>query len=414
MSNHNFKFGLSNKANSNSSLFKRNRMIFYANDSVVFGNINFNFRFRVDQKGREADDTGWDDPDLEWAYDMDRMVMDWKVNKILSLKLGKDRLNWGPLKIGGLLLADYNQGFNMVHQEYKLGPFVLKGLCAQLNSLYNGEINYTGDSAEVLNRFYSASRLEYCQERYGLAVAQSIIYSGINRSFEIQYVLPFYPYYYSQMSNWRYGNSNENIFVGMDYYFWLKKYLKMYGELLIDDFQIHSDAESQSVQNSIAYMLGIEFSCNDKYSGFIEGGQINSFVYNHGIGKRLQYRIENAFIGSPLGPDQRLVWGNFTRKMKLLWDIGLDFWVRRSGERNINYTYVSVFNTRDDSVPYGSVENENAIWLKNNISKFNVSISLEGGWVWYNNMDNKKGNSRNFPFIALSVCGGLKLSADGS
>ncbi|MBD3242878.1 MAG: hypothetical protein GF331_19960 [Chitinivibrionales bacterium] len=396
-----------------------NRLIAWFADSIDFGKIWFNFRIRIDQHGREAGDVGYlSDEGGSFTYDPDRIVMDWRINDHVHLRFGKDRFNWGPLKLGGLLVSDYNQGYNMLWQKYTLGPFVLKGFSTQLNNTpwqEKGDPEIP-DSVTVYKRYFSASRLELYREYWGVALAQAIIYSGENRSFEIPYLLPFYPYHYGQLSVWREGNNNENTYGALDFYAKLiRKQLTLYGEILVDDFQGETDARSQSVQNAIGYMFGAELAVGETWHAFVEGGKINSFVYNHVAGARLRYLNEHSFIGSPLGPDQVLVWGKVGRWLLPAWRLSAMFWVLGSGERSVGYEYDSelLHTTRDDVVPYGTVEWEQLVWLRNELSLFTVGVCLDGGVLRYTNKGHIEREESVTPFVSLTVRAGVRFGGRG-
>jgi len=182
--------------------------------------------------------------------------------------------------------------------------------------------------------------------------------------------------------------SLANSFGGIDFYVnWIDKQIELYGELFIDDIQGDSDSISQSVQNNIAGMGGVRWDFNKGWYGFIEGGQINSFVYNHISGEKLRYQSKNAFIGSPLGPDQRLLWGKFGYRIKPNLSVDMTGWYRQSGERDINYEYTSVHGTRDDPIPYGTAESEGAGWLTAKYRWRGISAEINGGMTHYNNLN---------------------------
>lgn len=327
------------------------------------------------------------------------------------VSIGKDRYNWGPLELGGLMLSDYNMGFVSLYQQYQIGPFALKGIATQLNSTPWSYAN-VGDSSEITHRYFSASRLECYRPRWGLSVSQSIIYSGVGRSFEIPYLIPIFPFHFAQLANWRYGNNGDNTYGGIDFYVnFLEKKLQFYGELFVDDFQVDKDDASQSIQNGLAFMAGFRFEDVWKLYGFVEGGQINSFVYNHVSGYSLRYQIKDAFIGSPLGPDQRLIWGNLG--IKLHPDISLDFtgWWRQSGEKNINYEYPfdDYYGTRDDPIPFGIVKHEISTWLTGKYRWRGFSAELNGGFSRYLNLNHVESIDKTNYFFGLFLKTGIKI-----
>ncbi len=408
LSNHVFKLGISNKTYAT----ERNRMLVYAADSISFEDVQFNFRLRMDQKGMDVADMHWIDSSHSWAYDLDRMVMDLKVNRVLRIKIGKDRFNWGPLRLGGLMLSDYNPGLKMLGQEYTLGDFKLTGLISQLNNVFRTDV-LPPNMVITKKRFYSASRLEYQRSRFGLGLSQSILYSGENQEFELQYLVPFYPFYYGMNTTAHAPGYSDNNMGALDYWIIFRQGIKIYGEILIDEFQIETDAYSQSVQNNYALMQG--FICRLPYGFEIsgEGGRISSFVYNHYGGPSVRYLTGQAFLGSPLGPDQNFLWLQGMFHGNEFWRLSMDFWHRQSGERDIRYDIQTVVNTRHDPVPYGIVEKETAIWLTNSVIKSYLKVKLDAGLLLYQNQDHRLGRNNTQPFVNLSFNSGIVFSKDG-
>jgi hypothetical protein len=400
---------------SNDTAMVDNRMLIHFADSINFDGIDFNFRIRLDAPGDRVRDAGWTSAragaanDPGFVYDADRIVAHYTPNERFKFGFGKDRYNWGQLELSGLLLSDYNEGFTGFYQQYKLGPFVLRGLTAQLNSMVD-----TADASRITQRYFSASRLEYHKPAYGAAVGQSIIYAGVGRSFELQYFLPFYIFHYGQMTDRRgYGNEGQNTKGSIDGYCKVYKLpLEVYGELLIDDFQIHSDSLSRSAQNSVAWMAGLRLKGAGPWFGFVEGGRVSTYTYNHlTLSKR--YLQNDCFIGSPLGPDQELLWGKAGRSFygdTLRVDV--NFWVRRSGERGIEYKITDIFHTKGDPALYGIVEDELSFWSSVSYRRFCVDMELRGGVTAYRNRGNAEAGWAAYPFIGVRVSSGISVSAE--
>jgi hypothetical protein len=269
-----------------------------------------------------------------------------------------------------------------------------------------------------MHRYLSVARLEYRKPAYGAAVGQGILYAGLNRSFELQYFLPFYIFHYGQMTDDHgYKNNGHNTFGSLDGYVKIYKLpLEAYGELLIDDFQGHSDEKSQSVQNAVSWMVGLRLKNAGAWYGFAEGGKISTYTYNHKAWQ-MQYRINECFIGSPLGPDQQLVWGKFGRTFPVIGDTlsaDLNFWLRRSGERHgrdTMYTVTDFYGTRSDPQPYGIVEDELSFWGSVLYRKFSVSAELRGGMTMYTNRGNEKSDMKSYPFFGIFLSSGVSSTA---
>ncbi|MCL2689973.1 MAG: hypothetical protein FWE57_09045 [Chitinispirillia bacterium] len=413
---HNITVQFSNRSYlySKDTSMTKNRWLLHFADSINFHDIDFNFRIRLDYPEDRVKDAGWhsDDPrnDPGFIYDADRIAAYYTPNERFKFGFGKDRHNWGPLELGGLLVSDYNEGFTGFYQQYTLGGFVLRGLTAQLNSMTVG--------SEVMQRYFSAARLEYSKPNYGLAFGQSMLYAGAGRSWEMQFFFPFFIFHYGQMAYERgYYNAGQNSQGSMDGYYKIYKLpVEIYGELFVDDFQGHSDSISQSVQNTVSWMAGLRLKGADPWYGFIEGGKISTYSYNHkDAGKQLMHN--RCFIATPLGPDQQLLWGKFGRRF--LGDMlgaDLNFWLRRSGEWSMRgetlQPYISLNNTRDDKQPFGIVEDELSFWTSVSYRKFFVDTELRGGTTMYRNRGNIESSKwESFPFAGIFLSSGLSVRA---
>lgn len=413
----NFSFQVANRYYiSDDTTLSGNRLMALFADSIRYKFLNINLEGTFDQRALYGYDSDWSDPDepdkaIERStFDLHRCILYLEPAKWIKIGFGKEYYNWGPLELGGLMLSDYNMGFVGLYQQYNIGPFTLRGLATQLNSTPWGYgPDYENTSIE--HRFFSAARLEFFRDRFGFALSQSAIYAGEGRSFELPYLLPFFPFHYAQMSNWRYGNNGDNSYGGIDFYVnFLNKQIELYGELFIDDIQGETDEVSQSVQNNIAGMAGVRWDFTKGWYGFLEGGQINSFVYNHVVGEKLRYQNKNAFIGSPLGPDQQLLWGNVGYRIKPNISVDITGWWRQSGERNIATIYDNVLGTREDDIPYGTVESEISGWITAKYIWKGVLAELNSGVTHTKNLLNEKDKEETIPFVGLYLKTGINLS----
>jgi hypothetical protein len=399
---------------SNDTALVSNRWLLHFADSINFHDVDLNFRIRLDGPGYRVRDAGWTSErageanDPGFVYDADRIVAHYTTpGGRFKFGFGKDRYNWGPLELGGLLLSDYNEGFTGFYQQYQFGTFVLRGMTAQINSL-------TG-SQGITHRYFSAARLEYHKRDYGFAFGQSMLYAGVGRSWDVRYFFPFYIFHYGQMTESHgYGNDGQNSQGSVDGYWKVYRLpLEVYGELLVDDFQAHSDEVSKSVQNCIAWMVGLRLRDAGPWYGFIEGGRVSTYTYNHKVlAKQLVYN--GNFIGSPLGPDQQLLWGQVGRAFHVSDEFlrtDLNFWLRRSGERGIDYRFPDIFNTRGDPQPYGTVEDEVSFWASASYRKFFVDVEARAGATMYRNRGNEELDWVTYPFFGLFLSSGISVRA---
>ena len=395
------------------------RVIAYIGDSIGTRYMNFVVKGFFDNRAVYGQNLDWVKPDIGHAddpikaFDIYKLMLNFTPNEKILIGLGKQYYNWGPSQLGGLLLSDYNMGFTGLYQQYKLWGFTIKGLATQLS----GTDWENRDNTNPEHRFFSAGRIEYYRDLWGMAISQSIIYAGQGRSFEIPYLIPVFPYHYGQIANWRYGNNGENTGGAVDAYanFFDKKW-QIYGELFIDDIQGDNDDKSQSVQNSLAFIAGTKFNIPPITYGFFEAGQINSFVYNHVAGYRMKYLNKSAFIGSPLGPDNQFFWGKIGYEFdKINLKTEIYGWLLRQGERDINYDIQKEIGTqhgtRNDKIPFGEVKRETATWLSVIYEYKHNTAELYGG-VSVSQTENVSGTKNVAPFFGLSLNAAIGVGWD--
>ena len=428
----NFNFRAKTGAIFSKDTDKSGRIIMYFNDSIAasdwlptqigplmlsdYNYLQFIFSGFFDNRAIHGKTVDWsrpgerDESSPRKSADLYRAILKFTPNENILISIGKDYYNWGPAQIGGLMLSDYNMGFTGLYQRYKIGGFTVRGLATQLNS---SPWRQSDSNVEPSHRFFSAGRIEYYRDLWGFAISQSIIYGGRDRSFEIPYLIPVFPFHYAQLANWRYGNNGDNTFGGLDAYAnFFDKNLQIYGEILVDDFQGDKDDASQSVQNLTGFVAGAKFNIPKITYGFFEAGQINSFVYNHVAGYPMKYLNKDAFIGSPLGPDNQLFWGK----------LGYDFskinlkaeiygWLLRQGERDINKDYTELLGTRKDKIPYGKVKRETAAWLSAIYEYKHNTAEIYGG-ISKTQTENVSGTSHITPFFGFSVNAAIGIGWD--
>jgi hypothetical protein len=161
-------------------------------------------------------------------------------------------------------------------------------------------------------------------------------------------------------------------------------------------------------------MVGLRLRDAGPWYGFIEGGRVSTYTYNHRIFAK-QYVYNNNFIGSPIGPDSELLWGKIGRAFYIHDEFlrtDLNFWLRRSGERGIDYRFYDIFNTKGDPQPYGIVEDEVAFWASASYRKFFMDIEARTGATMYRNRGNENSDWTVYPFFGLFLSSGISIRAD--
>jgi len=182
--------------------------------------------------------------------------------------------------------------------QFKFGQFQLEMLAGQLGS-------------EKLNgirilRNIAGHRLTWLSKNKKLmaGLGEMIIYTGENRGFEWQYMNPAIPYVFSALesnveSSLGGDNDNSIIFATMRYV--LKSNISVYGEFIIDDFQV----DDNNLQNGLGYKIGIDgaIEVGERSVTYeMEWTRINSWTYIH-HGEFTNWQNRGHSLGYPYGPD---------------------------------------------------------------------------------------------------------------
>jgi hypothetical protein len=217
---------------------------------------------------------------------------------------------------------------------------------------------------------------------FSFSLREAVIYGGPGRRFELGYAVPLLWYHGFQLNSRL--DDNTMVEIASDYRhdgkFWI------YGELLIDDYQIEKKTRTDYEPDEIGMLFGAEiydlFQANSAIA--FEFIRINNWTYNQ-LRPYNRHIHENIPLGYPLGNDfDKIEWG-------------YSLWVTnnircsyagsclRKGEGEIDSPWTAPWMDVDDysePFPSGIIErtiiNEliATLFLKDNLwGKFKVSLS---------------------------------------
>ena len=145
-----------------------------------------------------------------------------------------------------------------------------------------------------------------------------------------------------------YPHDNDNSMIFCDFRYLLRKNLSLYGEMIIDDFQI----DETNVDNATGFKLGFDGKFNDRLIYIFEYTKINPWTYIH-HGQFTSWEQSYHPLGFKYGPDVECL--HFKTIFEINnYDIFLDFNFLEKGRNNI-------FSAWNNSL------NENELYLKNYI-----------------------------------------------
>ena len=269
--------------------------------------------------------------------------------KNFDLHLGRFRSFWGIQK--SLLLAESNalDGFQYSF-HYKKISFTYR--FAKLNQLQTDLQTTVFD-----NRYFAGHRFDIrLHKKLKLGIFESIIFGGVGRTAEFNYLNPLMSYHAEQLNN----NVNDNSFIGGDFVWYPKQNYKLYGQLFIDDYQIEKETQGDQEPNEYGFILG-GYAVNllPSYDLRIEYIKITNRTYNQAY-ERNRYTFENNSLGYFNENDFDKTNISFTRWLSTKSSASLNFSYKRKGEGNISDSWTEPWLDSNEpyyeTFPFGTVE----------------------------------------------------------
>lgn len=236
-----------------------------------------------------------------------------------DLELGRDLVEWGPGYHGKLLLSRSSNVYDLIKLSFRYRRAKFEYFHGFLNS----------DRAKYL----AAHRMEIRPFRnLLLAVSEAVVYG--DRDVEPLYLNPFVPMIISE----RHVGNQDNNMLGFDGALFLPaQRLKLYGEVLFDDFSLAKDIFG-SFGNKWAIQAGLfwvnPFGLPD--TGLrLEATRVQPFVYSHTRSEVNTLTNYNNPMGYWLGSDNDNVFVAFSHQASRDFRWQVSFENRRRGDTEI-------------------------------------------------------------------------------
>lgn len=317
--------------------------------------------------------------------------------KQLNIFVGRFKSFWGIKK--SLLLSESNalDGFQYTF-TYK--RFALTYRLAKLDQL---ETDLT--TSIFNNRYFAGHRLDIrLHKKLNVGLFESIIFGGIGRTVEMNYLNPLLSYHVEQLNN----NINDNSFLGVDFRYYPIKNFKLYGQLLIDDYQIEKKSQGDQEPNQYGAIIGGYISdIVQSYDLRMEYIKITNRTYNQAY-ERNRYIFENRSLGYFDTNDFDKLKLTLSKWITPLRSIALHYSYKRKGEGNItdewSEPWLEQNNDYSEPFPFGVVEKTNRIsgQFKGFLLK-NFYLDVEAGFENITNRNNREQDSLQNTFISISL-----------
>jgi hypothetical protein len=294
-------------------------------------------------------------------------------------RFGIERLSWGMAGYGNLMFASRAMPMPLLAFSYRRWIFDFETATGFLNPLKEELDRNASDTSYFTNqqRYLSTHSITLRPiKSFSFSFREVVLYGGPGRRLEPAYLFPFIWYHGHQLNS----RLNDNIMgsIAADWRYLSRFWL--YGEFLVDDFQVEHKSRGDYEPNQIAYLAGTEiYDLPLRGSTVaIEYERVNNWTYNQGRAHN-RYINLNYPIGFPDGPDVdilnwRLSW--WAQKGIKLSYLGL---YRRHGAGRIDTPWTRPWLGIDqysEPFPTGTIERQATHSLE--------VLVLKKNWLWGN------------------------------
>ena len=297
---------------------------------------------------------------------------------------GREYWRWGRSPVDVLLLSDHSPPFDGLRVGFRASKWSYAFHATALDRMMTAQ--------GVSNRYLVAHRLNWRPRRnLELAFSEVMVYGGVNRPWEWNYLNPILPYYWEQLNN----GINDNPLWNLEFSWRPRRGIEFYGEFMVDDFQVDFKSEPQQV----GFSSGLAWSGLAASRLFInmEYERVNTLVYGQDYPHNRYVHFSDFLhqeaigIGSDLGTDaDRITFRPRWHQSAFLDFTGL-LEVVRNGEDRIDYPQ-STPEPKGVKFPSGVVQNRLTAGLGGHLQAGgNLILDVSTGYQHVTNAGNKPG-----------------------
>ncbi|MBD3402974.1 hypothetical protein GF420_08760 [candidate division GN15 bacterium] len=267
---------------------------------------------------------------------------------------------------------------------------------------------------EFENRYFAGHRLDWhISDRFRIGGFETVIFGGPGRQIELFYLNPLIFFHGTQLNE----GADDNTLIGFDFTARPMLGLKLYGQLLIDDFQI--DKRSQGDQETDQFgatfgLYAVDFppQCDVR----LEYTRVTNWTFNQVL-ERNRYSIN----GDPLGAARGNDYDEF--RLSLIRWLDDDLSVRlnggwlRQGEGRVDAEWTAPWLATDgdysEPFPTGVVERTvtGSLGLNGFVGDY-LFVDVTGGVEFVHNRNHVAGDEATRPFAQVTVSAFLSTLVD--
>jgi hypothetical protein len=359
------------------------------------------------------------DPDYtgkKWrglAGDIETAAIYFKKND-LAITLGRQRVFWGPQPIN-LIISETAEPLDLLSARYRKGRLRFSFFFARLDESRPDSVDFLRLSDRTFhdNRYLVGHRIDITLHRsFRLGLFETSLFGGEGRPPELYYLNPLQFFHTAQLNE----DENDNTILGLDFTYLPWQGFGIYGQFIIDDFQI--DRQSQGDQEPDEYGL---------MAGLFKAGRAGSYLPDlkleyvritnrtyHQTDPRNRYLFRNKLLGHPLGPDS-----DSLSLMVRFWPsarqyAALELAYRRHGEGSIykpwDEPWIELESDYDEPFPTGVVEQSLFVAVRvkgylplSRYTSDHLFAAINAGYGSISNHHNVSGQDASTAWLNLSV-----------
>ena len=250
-------------------------------------------------------------------------------NDWVSLKIIKGNESWGAGNNIQLALSSSSQPYDYISLGSDYGNIRVKYIHGFLEKTSNH-----------INRYITAKGIEFTNNKnFNMALSETIIYSGLNRSMEIGYFNPVGSHLEIELNNRLniIGDGSSNAVWQFHSDFFIKNKIRLSLNYLYDEFVIDKDIQLEK-EHGKAYSTRFSYTVLNKKDNilnlYLQNIYVGTPTFRHGVGTN--NFVQNNFpIGWAKGSDSEeiLIGANYSNKKSFL--LLINTGINLSGDENI-------------------------------------------------------------------------------
>lgn len=332
------------------------------------------------------------------AGDVDQAFVRYESD-VFALTAGRFVSFWGPRRS---LIVGSHQKLDGLQYTLKWGRASISYRLNQLDGL-----DPESDSTATFEpRYFAAHRFDlHLAENFRLGLFETVVFGGPGREIDFFYLNPLIFFHGSQLNE----DYNDNTTVGLDFDYFPRDGLKLYGQWLVDDIQLDNKTRGDNEPNEFGVLLGGYWA--DAVTNFdlrVEYTAVTNWTFNQ-MFERNRYLND----GEPLGAIRGNDYDEIALAAIYWWrsDVAtrLNLGYVRQGEGRINAPFTNPWSEVDnyaEPFPTGIVQKTLAASLRVQAFVYRKAyVDAEAGADFIDNLDHIDGHSETRPFfkVRLSV-----------